>query len=67
VGHEEKVKKRETRIFEAIRACVAEIEEMWTALPDSCLQVWLTLPDIQFSSTIPLTRHIRKKMPIFQE
>jgi hypothetical protein len=46
-------------------ACVAEFEETWTALPSSWLQVWPTLPDMQFSPAIRFTRHIRKTNTVF--
>jgi hypothetical protein len=65
VAHERIRKKRKTKKIEAISACVAEGEEMWTALRDSWLQVWHTLPDTKFSSAVPFTRHIRKTMSVF--
>jgi hypothetical protein len=62
-------RKPDTMLFEAMCACVAGFEDnfYWTALINIWLHVWFTLPNVQFGSTVPFTRHIRTTMLVFQE
>lgn len=69
IKQSERRRKEKTKTFEALRACAAGFEGnlCWTALINTWLYVWLTLPNVQFGSAVPFTRHIRTTMLGLQE